>query len=149
MSPCGPWILADLDLLWPRYSLNSLGTLNTLWPCWTYLSCTLGFLADPVNPSLRLLPFLLSLLSLQLSLSPQYLLLLLSPRLLLSGQVVHQMDQLLPPDLMAPLGRSVLLVLRRACYPCWTSYSCWACSAFPCRPSCSHISCCPVGPWIP
>ena len=74
----------------------------------------LGFLAGPVNPSLRLLPLLpllLSLLSLQLSLSPRYLLLLLSHLLLLSGQVVHLMDLSLLSDLMAPLGRSVLLVL--------------------------------------
>ena len=68
----------------------------------------LGFLAGPVNPSLRLLPLLLSL---QLSLSHRYLLLLLSHLLLLSGQVVHLMDLSLLPDLMAPLGRSVLLVL--------------------------------------
>ncbi len=60
---------------------------------------------------------LLSLLSLQLSLSPRYLLLLLSLRLLLSGQVVHQMDLLLPPDLMAPLGRSVRLVLQMGLLP--------------------------------
>ena len=93
--------------------LDFLVALEDLVDPWDLsLLALLGFLADLVNPSLRLLPFLPSLLSLQLSLLPQYLLLLLSPRLLLLGQVVHQMDLLLPPDLMAPLGRSVRLVLQ-------------------------------------
>lgn len=93
-------------------ALEHLGDLSDL-----SLPAHLEFLADLANLSLRLLPFLLSLLSLQLSLSPQYLLLLLSLQLLLSGQVVHLMDQLLPPDLMAPLGRSVLLVLQMGLLP--------------------------------
>jgi len=110
--------LADLDLQWPPLLLEFLGDLEHLGdPSDLSLPAHLVFLADLANPSLRLLPFLLSLLSLQLSLSPRYLLLLLSHLLLLSGQVVHQMDQLLPPDLMAPLGRSVLLVLQMGLLP--------------------------------
>jgi hypothetical protein len=104
--------LADLDLQWPPLLLEFLGDLEHLGdPSDLSLPALLGFLADLVNPSLRLLPFLLSLLSLQLSLSPRYLLLLQLHLLLLSGQAVHQMDLSLPPDLMALLDRSVLLVL--------------------------------------
>ena len=104
--------LGDLVLQLPPLLLGFLGDLE--YPV-DQLDLSLlehlGFLAGPVNPSLRLLPLLLLLLSLQLSLSPRYLLLLLSHLLLLSGQVVHLMDLSLLPDLMAPLGRSVLLVL--------------------------------------
>ena len=113
--------LVDLVLLWPPLLLGFLGDLE--YPVDRLdlsLLEHLVFLAVPVNPSLRLLPFLLSLLSLQLSLSPRYLLLLLSLLLLLlllSGQVVHQMDRLLPPDLMAPLGRSVRQVLQMGLLP--------------------------------
>ena len=169
----------SLDSLRTLWTLNSLGAgwtyvalwaLNSWGPCAPVAPLLLGFLGDleypvdrldlsllehlgflagPVNPSLRLLPLLLLLLSLQLSLSPRYLLLLLSHLLLLSGQVVHLMDLSLLPDLMAPLGRSVLLVLLTASHPCWTGYSCWTGSSFSRRPVAPVSPVAPVGPCTP
>ncbi len=110
--------LGDLVLLLPPLLLGFLADLE--YPVdrlGLSLLEHLGFLADPVNPSLRLLPLLRSLLSLQLSLSPRYLLLLRLLPLLRSVQAVLLKDQLPPPDLMDLLGQSVLLVLQMGLLP--------------------------------
>jgi len=106
--------LGDLDLRLLPLLLVSLGDLEHLADRLDlFLLVHLEFLGVPVSPSHQLLLFLLSLLSLQLSLSPRYLQLLPSHRLLLSVQVVHRMDLSLQSDLMAPLDHSVLLVLQK------------------------------------
>ncbi len=113
--------LGDLVLLLPPLLLGFLADLE--YPVDRLdlsLLEHLGFLAAPVNPSLRLLrllPFLLSLRSLQLSLSPRYLLLLRLLPLLRSVQAVLLKDLLPPPDLMDLLGQSVLLVLQMGLLP--------------------------------
>lgn len=110
--------LVDLDLPSPQLLLVSLVDLEFLAGLLDlFLLAHLVFLVDPVNPSLRLLPFLLSLLSLQPALSLRYLRLPLSNRLLRSVQVAHRMDLSLLSDLMVPLGQSVLLVLLKVPLP--------------------------------